>query len=138
LIQGLDHIGIAVASLDDGLDQYVKILGFTHIHTEEIPSEKVRVAILRTGTTRVELLEPSSKESPIAKFLQKKGPGIHHLAFHVDSIETEVKKLREHGVTLIDPAPRPGTEGSKVAFIHPKSAGGTLIELVERPAKTKT
>jgi methylmalonyl-CoA/ethylmalonyl-CoA epimerase len=135
LILGLDHIGVAVSSLDESLKQYVEGLGFHHKNTEAVPAEKVRVAFLFGGADRVELLEPTSDDSPIAQFLKKRGPGVHHLAFRVDDIEKEVTRMRESGVQLIEPAPRPGAEGSKVAFIHPRSAGGVLIELVERARK---
>ncbi len=106
------------------------------METEEVPTENVKVAILFSGETRVELLEPTSEKSPISGFLKKRGEGIHHLAFSVDRIDDEVTRLRgSKGVQLIEPAPRPGAQGSKVAFIHPKSAGGVLIELVERPKR---
>ncbi|HLG18811.1 MAG TPA: methylmalonyl-CoA epimerase [Bdellovibrionota bacterium] len=138
MILGLDHIGVAVESLEKGLESYSKKLGFHHHHTEEVPNteevptENVRVALLFGGPDRVELLEPTSDQSPIALFLKKRGPGVHHLAFRVDDIEKEIARLRGEGVQLIEPAPRPGAEGAKVAFIHPKSTGGVLIELVER------
>jgi methylmalonyl-CoA/ethylmalonyl-CoA epimerase len=131
-IGNLDHIGIAVTSLKDALAVYQKSLGF-HLHEiEEVPTEKVKVAILTSSETRVELLEPTSSASPVAKFLESRGGGVHHLAFAVREIEAEVERLRNEGVKLIEPAPRPGAQGSKVAFIHPKSTGGVLIELVQR------
>lgn len=134
MISGLDHIGIAVADLAEGLRNYVDRLGFSHHETEEVPTEKVRVAILGAGSSRVELLEPTSPDSPIARFLEKRGQGgVHHLAFGVDDAQAEVTRLREKGVRFIEPAPRPGAGGCLVAFIHPQSAGGVLLELVERP-----
>lgn len=132
----MDHIGIAVKDLNAGLRAYVDQLGMRLMETEEVPTENVKVAILFSGETRVELLEPTSEKSPISGFLKKRGEGIHHLAFSVDRIDDEVTRLRgSKGVQLIEPAPRPGAQGSKVAFIHPKSAGGVLIELVERPKR---
>lgn len=135
-MKSLDHIGIAVKDLNAGLRAYVDQLGMRLMETEEVPTENVKVAILFSGETRVELLEPTSEKSPISGFLKKRGEGIHHLAFSVDRIDDEVTRLRgSKGVQLIEPAPRPGAQGSKVAFIHPKSAGGVLIELVERPKR---
>jgi len=132
VILDLDHVGIALPSLKEGLATYKNQMGFEHIHTEEVPSEKVRVAVLLAGNTRVELLEPTSEGSPVSQFLRKRGGGIHHLAFKVEDVEAEVERLRMEGVELIEPAPRKGAQNSKVAFIHPRSTGGVLIELVER------
>lgn len=132
MIQELDHIGIAVTSLEEGIAHYSSQLGLRHEHTEEVPSEKVRVAMLLAGQTRIELLEPTSEDSVIAQFLKKRKGGVHHLALRVDNIAKEVDRLRKQQVQFIEPAPRPGAQNSKIAFIHPKSTGGTLIELVER------
>lgn len=132
MIGSLDHIGIAVESLEDGLEKYVRQLGLSHTHTETVETEKVRVAILHSGKTRIELLEATDSTSPISKFLGSKGGGIHHLAFEVESIDDEVQRLRGRGVRLVEPAPRPGAQGSRVAFVHPRATGGVLIELVER------
>ena len=129
----LDHIGIAVRSLDRSLLTYRDQLGFRYEATEEVPTEQVRVAILYSGQTRIELLEATSERSPISLFLTKKGEGIHHVAFAVQDVQTEVDRLKKVGTIVIDPAPRPGAQGCKVAFIHPKSTGGILMELVERP-----
>ncbi len=128
----LDHIGIAVTSLDNGLPTFVEGLGFRCEETETVASERVRVAVLFSGSTRVELLEPTSEESPISAFLKKRGEGVHHLAFSVLDIESEVERMRAKGILFIEPAPRPGAQGTRVAFLHPKSAGGVLTELVER------
>ena len=133
MIGALDHIGIAVSSLDEALKAFTAGLGFKHEKTENVESERVRVAVLFSGSTRVELLESTSETSTLAQFLKKRGAGIHHVAFSVDDIASEVTRLRTRGIVLIEPAPRPGAQGTQVAFIHPKSAGGVLTELVERP-----
>lgn len=129
----IDHIGIAVRSIAEALPFYTKHLKLEHVETEEVLTEKVRVAVLLCGDVRVELLEPLSPESTIAQFLEKRGPGVHHMAYAVENIENEVKRLLSDNVQLIQPAPRPGAGGCQVAFIHPKSTGGVLVELVERP-----
>lgn len=128
----LDHLGIAVNSLDEGF-QFYKSLGFPEMEVEEVPSEKVRVGFipLQNGVN-IELLEATSSESPIAKFLEKKGPGIHHVCLRVKDIESVVEKLKSEGVRLINEEPRPGAHGCKVVFVHPKSAGGVLLELSEK------
>lgn len=133
MAETLDHIGIAVPSLERALPIWVEAIGMKHEKTESVLSERVRVAILSSGDSRVELLEPASDDSPISQFLKKRGGGVHHLAFSVSSIETEVQRLRTAGAKLIEPAPRPGAEGTKVAFLHPSWTGGILIELVQRP-----
>jgi methylmalonyl-CoA/ethylmalonyl-CoA epimerase len=121
-LKGLHHIGVAVASLQDALPRWTG-LGLVLESIEEVPTEQVRVAVLRAGSQRIELLEPTSPDSPVAKFLQKRGPGIHHLAFAVDDCQRQ-----------LDTAPRPGAHGCRVAFVHPKHLGGVLAELVEDPA----
>jgi methylmalonyl-CoA epimerase len=125
----LDHVGIAVRSLAERVPLYRDLLGVTLVREEEVPTERVRVAFLGDGETHVELLEPLGGEGPIAQFLEKRGEGVHHLCFEVDDIEAAIARLREAGVTLVGEAPRPGAGGCKVAFLHPKSAGGVLIEI---------
>jgi methylmalonyl-CoA epimerase len=132
LIGPIDHVGVAVTSLEAALPLFRDALGFRHHETETVETEKVRVAILYAGESRVELLEPMSAESPISKFLESRGPGIHHLAYRVADVAGEVERLRAAGLRFIEPAPRPGAQGCRVAFLHPKSAGGILTELVER------
>ncbi len=129
----LDHIGIAVSDLEAAMEDYVQKLGFKLEARESVPTEHVNVAMLRAGTSRVELLEPTDDSSAISRFLQSGKKGIHHLAFEVEDIEKELAMFREKGVTIIEPAPREGAGGCKVAFIHPKSTQGVLLELVERP-----
>ena len=128
----VDQVAIAVFSIEKSLQFYQKTLGL-HLHSiEEVPSEKVKVAILMAGDSRIELLEPMSKDSPISAFLEKRGEGVHHIAFRTQNIHSVVNELREKKVKLIEPAPRKGSENSKVAFIHPHSTHGVLLELLER------
>jgi methylmalonyl-CoA/ethylmalonyl-CoA epimerase len=129
----LDHIGIAVQELEGAISLYVEGLGLELKETETVESENVRVAMLLSGKTRVELLEPLDDSSAIGQFLAQGKKGIHHLAFRVENIEEELALYRAKGVRVIEPAPRVGAGGCKVAFIHPKSTAGVLIELVERP-----
>ena len=128
----LDHIGIAVNSIEEGQGFY-KALGFTQIHTEEVPTEKVKVGMYELGNdSRIELLEPTSEDSPIAKFLAKKGPGIHHICLRVENIKEVLHNLKSQGIQLINEEPKPGAHGCQVAFVHPKSAGGVLVELSQK------
>ncbi len=131
-LQGLHHIGIAVPSLQEALPRW-QGLGLTLASVDEVPTEMVKVAVLMAGPTRIELLEPTSPDSPIAKFLAKKGPGIHHLAFHVGDCQRQIIALAGAGAPLLDQAPRRGAHDCKVAFVHPRHLGGVLAELVEDP-----
>jgi len=124
----ISHIGIAVSDLDAGIALYQK-LGFTLEAIEEVPSQKVKVAFFPCGNTRLELLAPTSEDSPIAKFIEKRGEGIQHLAFAVDDLPASLTEMEEQGVQLIDKEPRPGAHGAQIAFLHPRSTGGVLIEL---------
>jgi len=126
----LDHIGVAVKSLEETLGFY-RLLGLEVLKTETVPTEAVNVAFLNTGECHLELLEPTSEESPIAKFMAKRGPGIHHICLKVTGIEALLQKLDQSGVRLIDKTPRPGANNKKVAFVHPKATGGVLLELSE-------
>ncbi len=128
----INHIGVAVANLEDALKFYKDVLGLELIGKEEVPEERVKVAMLRAGPARIELLEALDSESPIAKFIAKRGEGIHHIALEVDDIDEVNERLRGMGVQLVYDKPRIVSNGSrKVQFIHPKSARGVLIELVE-------
>jgi methylmalonyl-CoA/ethylmalonyl-CoA epimerase len=127
----LEHIGIATHSLDDALIFWRDALGLELAHTEVVEEQKVRVAMLPVGEPRIELLEPTSKDSPVAKFLEKRGAGIHHIAVRVDDIRATLLRLKESGARLIDESPRMGAGGCLVAFVHPSSANGVLLELVE-------
>lgn len=128
MIKHISHIGIAVQDLDEAIAFYQK-LGLQLEGTEEVPSQMVKVAFFPVGDTRIELLAPTSEESPIAKFIEKRGEGIQHLAFAVDDLPEALKYSEEEGIRLIDKEPRPGAHGAKIAFLHPKSTGGVLIEL---------
>jgi len=127
----IEHIGIATPRLDDALRFWRDALGLEVTHTEVVEEQGVRVAMLPVGEPRVELLEPTGPTSPVAKFLEKRGPGIHHVAVRVPDIRAALARLRESGARLIDETPRVGAEGCLVAFVHPSSAGGVLLELVE-------
>ncbi len=126
----INHLGIATTSIDEALKFWSDALGLENTHTETVEDQKVRVAMLPLGESRIELLEPTSEDSPISKFLEKRGGGIHHIAVEVDDIEAALAQLKARGVRLIDETPRIGAEGCLVAFVHPKSANGVLIELV--------
>lgn len=128
----IDHIGIATRQISESLSVWVDSLGLTLEATEEVPEQGVRVAMLPIGETRLELLEPLSEDSPVGRFLAKRGPGIHHVAIRVADIRVELSKLKESGARLIDDAPRVGAGGCLVAFVHPSATGGVLLELVER------
>ena len=125
----LDHVGIAVSSLQDAVGFYCEKLGLEIQPPEEIPSQRVRAHFVSTGSGTLELLEPTASDSPVAKFLEKRGPGLHHVALRVDDIGAALKELKSRGVRLIDETPRPGAHGSLVAFIHPSAANGVLVEL---------
>ena len=127
----LDHIGIATKEIDAALGLWRDTLGLELDHREEIAEQGVRVGMLAIGETHVELLEPLTEDSPVGRFLEKRGPGIHHIAVRVDDIRKELAKFRSTGARLIDEEPRVGVGGCLVAFIHPQSAGGVLLELVQ-------
>lgn len=127
----LDHIGIATPDLENA--PFFKTLGLAHLGVEEVISEKVKVSFFDTlNSARIELLEPTSVDSPIAGFLTKRGPGIHHICFRVKGIEALVTHLKQAGVQLINEVPRAGAHNCRVVFIHPRSTGGVLIELSEK------
>ncbi|NJE27024.1 methylmalonyl-CoA epimerase [Thermococcus sp. MV5] len=131
MIKKVDHIGIAVRNIEEAIKVW-EGLGLKVEEIEEVAEQKVRTAIFHAGETRIELLEATSEDSPIAKFIEKRGEGIHHIALGVDNIEEHLKKLKEEGFRLIDEIPRIGVGGAKIAFVHPKSVGGVLLELCER------
>lgn len=131
MIQSLDHIGIAVADLDTAVARYTQLMGFPPSRIEEVPTEKVKVAFFDVGEASVELLAATASDSPIAQFIAKKGEGVHHLAFRVSNLMSSIARYQKEGFTLVGTAPRPGAHGTQVAFLHPKSTHGTLIELVE-------
>lgn len=130
-VKKIDHIGIAVENLDESTAFYRDVLGLEYLGTEEVPSQKVRVAMFRVGESRVELLEPTSPDSPIAAFLLSRGQGIHHIAYSVSDTAESVGELVAAGVNMIDTKPRPGAGGTKIAFIHPRASGKVLTELCQ-------
>ena len=132
MLKKIDHIGIAVANLDEALKLYTDVLGLEVHGTEVVEEQKVKVAFLPLGDSELELLESTSPEGPIAKFIEAKGQGIQHIAFRVDNIEQALVEMKEKGMRLIDEKPRYGAGGAKIAFLHPKSTNGVLIELCER------
>ena len=127
----IEHIGIAVSNLEVAKKFYEKVLGLTCYNIEEIADQKVRTAFFMVGQTKIELLETTDPEGPIGKFIKKRGEGIHHIAFSVEKIEEQLVHAANLGVRLIDCAPRKGAEGLDIAFLHPKSTSGVLIELCE-------
>ncbi|HEX2921996.1 MAG TPA: methylmalonyl-CoA epimerase [Bacteroidales bacterium] len=132
----IEHIGIAVNDLDAAIMLYEKILGQKCYSIEEVADQKVRTAFFKIGETKIELLQSTDAEGPIAKFIEKRGEGVHHIAFAVKQLEEELKEVEDEGIKLIDTRPRKGAEGLNIAFLHPKSTGNVLIEFCENPAKT--
>lgn len=131
-ISHIEHIGIAVKSIEEALPYYENVLGFNCYNIEEVADQKVRTAFLKVGDTKIELLEPTSEESTIAKFLENRGSGIHHIAYCIeDGVSNALAECKEKNVRLIDVEPRLGAEGLNIAFLHPKSTLGVLTELCE-------
>lgn len=137
MLKKLDHIGIAVRDIDEVLGAYLGGMGMALDHREEVPSESAEVAFLPLGETRLELLAPSGSGGVLHTFLEKRGPGIHHLCFEVADIRAALRQLKSEGVPLVDESPRPGAEGCEVAFVHPRGTGGVLIELSQKPGSDK-
>jgi methylmalonyl-CoA/ethylmalonyl-CoA epimerase len=131
-VPGIHHIGIAVTDLDEGLATYAQLFGAKLEHRETLEEQGVEAASLRTGESRVELLRSLGPDTPVGKFITKRGPGLHHVAFEVDDLDAELQRLRAEGARLIDETPRLGLFGLQVAFVHPEATGGVLAELVER------
>jgi len=129
----IDHLGIAVNSIDDGKNFWSDVLGLKFESTETVEAQKVITAFFPVGESEVELLESTSEDGPIAKYIEKRGPGFQHVAFRVANLEESLKELKEKGIQLIDQEPRLGAGGAKIAFLHPKATGGILVELCERP-----
>ena len=130
-VKALNHIGIAVRSIEEQKPFYENQLGARFEHIEEVPSQKVRVAFFKVGEIRLEILEPTDATSPIQSFIEKRGEGLHHLAFTVDDIKSRIAELKQAGLRMIDETPRPGAHHMQIAFIHPKSTFGVLTELCE-------
>jgi methylmalonyl-CoA/ethylmalonyl-CoA epimerase len=132
-ISHIEHIGIAVKSLEHAIPYYENVLGLECYAIEEVQDQKVKTAFFQVGETKIELLEATDSESPIAKFIEKRGEGVHHIAFCVNSVTKGLEKMEAAGINLIDKKPRKGAEGLNIAFLHPKSTQGVLTELCEKP-----
>lgn len=132
VLDKIDHIGIAVSDLEKTMQFYRDQLNLEFKGTEVVEEQKVKVAFFPIGESKLELLEPTVADSPVGKFIEKKGQGVHHLAFRVQNLEEKLARLKEQGVALIDEKPRYGAGGARIAFLHPKSTGGVLVELCER------
>jgi methylmalonyl-CoA/ethylmalonyl-CoA epimerase len=129
----VEHIGIAVRSLAEAMPMYEKLLGQPCYAIEEVPDQQVRTAFFRVGQTKIELLESTSPDGPIAKFIGKRGEGIHHIAFGVENVRASLEELSAGGLEVIDTTPRTGAEGLQIAFLHPRSTFGVLMELCQHP-----
>ncbi len=132
MVSKVDHIGIAVSSLEESVNFYEGVMGLKLQGVETVEEQKVKVAFLPIGDTEIELLEATTDDSPIAKFIEKKGQGVQHIAFRVENIEKALEEMKAKGIRLIDEKPRYGAGGARIAFLHPKSTNGVLIELCER------
>src|SRR5690554_1924000 len=127
----IEHIGIAVKNLEVSNELFAKLLGTSHYKTEEVESEGVKTSFFMSGPNKIELLEATKTDSPIAKFIEKKGEGIHHIAFDVEDILSEIKRLKAEGFTILNETPKKGADNKLVAFLHPKTTNGVLIELCQ-------
>lgn len=132
LTTGLDHIGVAVADLESSVPLYRDLLGLPLLYTDEVATDRVKVAVFDLGKGHLELLEPTGDDSPIAKFIEKRGPGLHHVALRATDCGAALNALAEVGVRLIDETPRIGAGGAHIGFVHPKATGGILLELCQR------
>ena len=131
MLSAIDHVGVAVPSIDEALPLYRDVLGMELVHRETVPEQGVHAALFDVGDSHLELIEPTSPDSRIAEFVARRGAGLHHVAYRVSSVEAALESCRASGLKLLDHAPRPGIRGSRVAFLHPQTAGGVLTELVE-------
>ena len=135
MIKKINHIAIAVNNLEEAARFYQTVMGLTLSGVEVVTAQKTRVGFFKIGESNIELVQPAEPDSPLVKFLETKGQGIHHICLEVEDVEAEVKAFLEKGATMVDQKPRPGAHNTKVAFVHPKSSGGVLIELCEYPRK---
>ncbi len=133
MVKRIDHIAIAVHDIDEAAKFYTDMLKLDLSGVEVVNEQKTKVGFLKIGESNIELVQPASDDSPLVKFLETRGPGIHHICLEVDDIQGEVEELKKRGARMIDEKPRPGAHKTQVAFIHPKSSGGVLIELNELP-----
>ncbi len=130
-MEKIEHIGIAVKDLEKSNQLFASLLGKSHYKTEEVASEGVKTSFFQSGLNKIELLEATSPESPIAKFIEKKGEGVHHIAFAVNDIKSEIKRLKNEGFIVLNETPKKGADNKLVAFLHPKSTNGVLVELCQ-------
>lgn len=137
MIKKVDHIGIAVKSIEQQLPYYTDVLELELMAIEEVESEKLKVAFINAGNAKIELLEPISPESAVAKFIEKRGEGIHHIALGVESIQDRINEMKEKGIVMIQDKPKMGAGNAKVAFMHPKSTGSVLYELCEKMGESE-
>ncbi|MGA2082860.1 MAG: methylmalonyl-CoA epimerase [Holophaga sp.] len=135
---GINHLGIASPALEEAMGRMGRLFGMEAEHVEEVADQKVKTAFFGVGPSNLEFLQPTEPASAVGKFLEKKGPGIHHVAFEVDDVDAAVKELLAKGVRMIDQAPRPGAHGARIAFIHPAETGGVLMELCQSRSLSKT
>jgi methylmalonyl-CoA/ethylmalonyl-CoA epimerase len=136
MLNRIDHVGIAVADLDASVEHYRRTLGVEPIHREKVESQGVEEVLLDVGGSYIQLLGALGPDTPIGRFLQRHGPGVHHVGFRVDDVELALAHLKAEGVRLIDDAPKPGSRGTTIAFVHPKGMGGVLVELVEENGRS--
>ena len=133
MLTQIDHVGIAVEDLDAAIEHYRRTLGLEPAHRERVESQGVEEVLLPVGPSFIQLLGTLGPDTPVARFLDRRGPGVHHVGFRVDDVSSALEQLRGEGVELIDQTPRPGSRGTTIAFVHPKGMGGVLIELVQAP-----
>lgn len=133
MLEKIDHLGIAVTDLEQAIARYTALAGAPPRHVAEVPTQKVKVAMFDAGESRLELLQATASDSPIAKFILKRGEGMHHVCFQVPHLETALARLRSEGMEILPGAGSAGAEGGRIAFLHPRGANGVLIELVEKP-----
>ena len=136
LLTQIDHVGIAVEDLDSAVERYRRTLGIEPAHRERVESQGVEEVLLPVGTSFIQLLGALGPDTPVGRFLERRGPGVHHIGFRVDDVASALEQLKGEGLRLIDDTPRPGSRGTTIAFVHPKSMGGVLVELVQGPSPT--
>jgi len=136
MLKKINHIAVAVNNVEEAANFYQNVLGLTLSGVEVVTAQKTKVGFFKIGESNIELVEPAEPDSPLVKFLEAKGQGIHHICFEVDDIESVIRDFVEKGATMVDQKPRPGAHNTKVAFIHPKSSNGVLIELCEFPKES--
>jgi methylmalonyl-CoA epimerase len=129
----IDHVGIAVEDLDAAVEHYRRTFGVEPAHRERVGSQGVEEVLLAVGSSFIQLLGALGPDTPVGRFLERRGPGVHHIGYRVDDVSTTLERLRDEGVELIDQTPRPGSRGTTIAFVHPKGMGGVLVELVQAP-----